>query len=46
VTLETDHLSISHGSLGYSTPAIRMVPIVVFLERDIDSVSVDAQVAE
>jgi hypothetical protein len=46
VILETNHVSVSHGSVGHSTPPIRTVPIVVFLERDVDSVSISAHVAE
>jgi len=46
VTLCGSLLKVSHGSLGHSTPPQKTVVILVFLERDIDSVEVSASIAE
>lgn len=45
-TLEGDHLDVHNGSLGSSTPPLQTVPIIIFVERDIMSVSSSAEIAE
>lgn len=46
VRLKGNVLFISHGSLGHSTPNTHLVPIVVFSERSVTDVKVDAALAE
>jgi len=46
VTLKARRLSVSHGSLGRVTPPIHEIPVVVFVERQIDAVAISAGIAE
>ncbi|AMP14110.1 hypothetical protein [Collimonas pratensis] len=46
VRLKGNVLYVFHGSLGHSTPNTHLVPIVVFSERSVTKVKVDAALAE
>jgi hypothetical protein len=46
IELNGQILSVTHGSLGHSTPPLRRIAIVVFVEREITEVDARASVAE
>ncbi|NKI70053.1 hypothetical protein GN109_11525 [Collimonas pratensis] len=46
VRLKGNVLYVFHGALGHSTPDTHLVPIVVFSERNVTDVKVDAALAE
>lgn len=46
VKLDGDHLDVFNGALGSSMSPLQPVPIIVFVEREIASVSADAEMAQ